>query len=163
MEFLTFDGKEDPLEWLNHYEQYFRGQHTVEDDKVWLASYHLKRAAHTWYFMVERDCATVTWPQFKELCNECFGPPLRTNPLGELARLCFRIAVDDYQELFSSLLCHTSLLAPNQQVQLFMVGLPERIKIDIELMNPQNLQQTSQLTRAYKCRSQVIDGAPQQQ
>jgi hypothetical protein len=25
MRFPTFDGKEDPLEWLNHHEQYFRG------------------------------------------------------------------------------------------------------------------------------------------
>ena len=106
---------------------------------MWLASYHLKGAAHTWYFMVERDCATVTWPQFKELCNERFGPPLRTNPLGELARLRFRTTVDDYQERFSSLLCHTSPLAPDQQVQLFTAGLPEQIKINVELMNPQNL------------------------
>jgi hypothetical protein len=47
MEFPTFDGKEDPLEWMNHCEQYFRGQCTIEEDKVWLASYHLKGAAHT--------------------------------------------------------------------------------------------------------------------
>ena len=163
MEFPTFDGKEDPLEWLNHCEQYFRGQRTIEEDKVWLASYHLKGAAHTWYFMVERDCATVTWPQFKELCNERFGPPLRTNPLGKLARLRFRTTVDDYQERFSSLLCHTSPLAPDQQVQLFTAGLPERIKIDVELMNPQNLQQASRLARAYERRSQVIDSAQQPQ
>jgi hypothetical protein len=106
---------------------------------VWLASYHLKGAAHTWYFMVEQDCATVIWPQFKELCNEHLGPALRTNPLGALARLCFLTTADDYQEHFSSLLCHTSALAPDQQVQLFTAGLPEQIKINVELMNPQNL------------------------
>jgi hypothetical protein len=89
--------------------------------------------------MVERDCTTVTWPQFKDLCNERFGPPLHNDPLGELAHLRFRTTMDEYQERFSSLLCHTSSLAPDQQVQLFTAGLPERIKIDVELMNLQNL------------------------
>lgn len=83
LEFPTFDGKEDPLGWLNRYEQFFWGQHTPEDGKVWLAFYHLTGVAQTWYFMVERDHTTLTWSQFKELCNDRFGPPLHNNSLGE--------------------------------------------------------------------------------
>jgi hypothetical protein len=40
--FETYDGKEDPLGWLNKCEQFLRGQLTREADKVWMASYHLK-------------------------------------------------------------------------------------------------------------------------
>jgi hypothetical protein len=36
-----FDGKEDPLQWLNRCEQFFEGQHALEEEKVWLASYHM--------------------------------------------------------------------------------------------------------------------------
>jgi hypothetical protein len=41
LEFAMFDGKEDPLQWLNRCEQFFEGQHALEEEKVWLASYHM--------------------------------------------------------------------------------------------------------------------------
>jgi uncharacterized coiled-coil protein SlyX len=45
LEFATFDGKEDPMHWLTRCEQFFEGQHTLEEEKVWLASYHMLGAA----------------------------------------------------------------------------------------------------------------------
>jgi hypothetical protein len=45
LEFTTYDGAEDPLNWLNHCEQFFRGQRTLASDRTWLASYHLTGAA----------------------------------------------------------------------------------------------------------------------
>lgn len=41
--FTIFDGKEDPLPWLNRCEQFFKGQWTMEE-KVWLVSYHMTGA-----------------------------------------------------------------------------------------------------------------------
>ena len=43
--FPTFDGKEDPLGWLNKCEQFFNGHQTRHADRVWLASYHLTGVA----------------------------------------------------------------------------------------------------------------------
>ena len=34
LEFLTYGGDEDPLPWLNQCEQFFRGQRTMEEEKV---------------------------------------------------------------------------------------------------------------------------------
>jgi hypothetical protein len=45
LSFPTYDGKEDPLGWLNHCESFFHGQLTREADKVWLASFHMTRSA----------------------------------------------------------------------------------------------------------------------
>jgi hypothetical protein len=45
LEFTTYDGAEDPLNWLNHCKQFFHGQHTLASDRTWLASYHLTGAA----------------------------------------------------------------------------------------------------------------------
>jgi hypothetical protein len=45
LDFATYDGSEDPLNWLNHCEQFFRGQRTPASDRTWLASYHLKGPA----------------------------------------------------------------------------------------------------------------------
>lgn len=35
LSFPIYDGKEDPLSWLNYCEQFFRGQCTPNDEKVW--------------------------------------------------------------------------------------------------------------------------------
>jgi hypothetical protein len=55
LEFPTFDGAIDPLNWLNHREQFFRGQRTLASDRTWLASYHLRGTTQTWYYALEQD------------------------------------------------------------------------------------------------------------
>ena len=45
LSFPVYEGKEDPLGWLNKCEQFFHGQQTREADKVWMTSYHLTRIA----------------------------------------------------------------------------------------------------------------------
>lgn len=54
LEFPKYDGKEDPLNWFNHCEQFFRGQKTLDGDRVWLATYHLTGDAQEWYFHYEQ-------------------------------------------------------------------------------------------------------------
>lgn len=49
LEFTTYDGSVDPLNWLNQCDQFFWGQRTLASDRTWLASYHLRGAAQTWY------------------------------------------------------------------------------------------------------------------
>jgi hypothetical protein len=48
LEFATYDGTVDPLNWLNQCDQFFRGQRTMASDRTWIASYHLRAAAQTW-------------------------------------------------------------------------------------------------------------------
>lgn len=55
LEYPTFDGKEDPLPWLNRCEQFFRGQCIPEEDRVWLASFQMVGAAQLWYYCLECD------------------------------------------------------------------------------------------------------------
>jgi hypothetical protein len=45
LSFPTYDGKDDPLGWLNRCDQFFRSQRTPETEKVWLASFHLTGTA----------------------------------------------------------------------------------------------------------------------
>lgn len=53
LEFPIFDGKDDPMPWLKHYERFFHGQRTEEN--MWLASYHLTGSAQHWYLPLEDD------------------------------------------------------------------------------------------------------------
>jgi hypothetical protein len=45
LDFPMFDGGGDPLPFLNRCEHYFRGQRTLEEERVWLAAFH--RARHS--------------------------------------------------------------------------------------------------------------------
>ena len=49
-----------------------------------MASYNLEDGAQLWYMQLQRDEGTPPWRRFSELLNTRFGPPLRSNPLGEL-------------------------------------------------------------------------------
>jgi len=98
LSFPTFDGKEDPLGWLNKCEQFFFGQQTRYADRVWLASYHLTGTALQWYLILENDTGRSTWEEFRGLCQQRFGPPLSTNHLADLARLPFTSTVDAYMD-----------------------------------------------------------------
>jgi hypothetical protein len=89
LEFPTYDGSEDPLNWLSHCEQFFRGQRTLASDCTWLASYHLRGPAQTWYYTLEQSEGMPSWERFKELCHLQFGPPVRDSRLAELGRLLF--------------------------------------------------------------------------
>lgn len=103
--FPTYDGKEDPLSWLNRCEQFFQGQRTMEEEKVWLASYHMTGVAQQWYYRLERNQGVPSWPRFVDHVNLRFGPPIRSIALGELIQLRRTGTVGDYQERFLALLC----------------------------------------------------------
>jgi hypothetical protein len=55
--FLTFDGTEDPLPWLNRYEQFFHIQKTADAGKVFLA---------TFYMMGNTSQTRITIPSWRE-------------------------------------------------------------------------------------------------
>ncbi|XP_037410060.1 uncharacterized protein LOC119272760 [Triticum dicoccoides] len=84
MDFPKFDGKSDPLAFLNRCESFFHQQRIAEEEKVWMASYNLEGSAQLWYMQVQCDEGTPPWRRFSELLNLRFRPPLRANPLGEL-------------------------------------------------------------------------------
>ena len=51
----------------------------------------------------------------------------------------FPSTVEAYLELFQARLTHAGRLAPLQQAQLFTGGLPEALRVDVELHEPQDL------------------------
>jgi hypothetical protein len=122
----------------------------MEEEKVWIALYHLIDDAHLWYMQLEMEEGTPSWKCFAELINLCFGPPIRSNLLGELAALRRTGSVEEYIRQFSALRCRYPKLDSEQQVQLFTDGLLKPLRTHIELQNPASLQTAMSLARAYE-------------
>jgi len=49
LDFPRYDGKSDPMLFLNKCDSYFRQQRTMPEERVWMASYHLEDVAQLWY------------------------------------------------------------------------------------------------------------------
>ncbi|KAK1683724.1 hypothetical protein QYE76_044572 [Lolium multiflorum] len=157
LEFTTYDGATDPLNWLNQCEQFFRGQRTLASDRTWIASYHLRGAAQTWYYALEQDEGGMPpWERFRDLCLLRFGPPVRGSRLAELGRLQFTSSVQDFADRFQSLACHAPGVSARQRAELFVGGLPDHIRVDVEMREPQDLQTAMYYARAYEQRTLAI-------
>jgi hypothetical protein len=118
----------------------------MEEEKVWMAALHLEGAAAKWYYALERDHGILSWPHFSDFVNMRFGPPLWTNGMAELKDLHRMGTVDEYTRQFSLLLCRCNDLSMPQQVNMFIAGLGEPLRTDVELQSPTQLQTAMSLT-----------------
>jgi hypothetical protein len=134
MDFPRYDGKSDPLIFINRCESYFHQQRIMEE-KVWMASYNLEDGAQLWYMQVQTDEGTPSWRRFTELLNLRYGPPLRAAPLFELADCCRTSTVAEYQDRFQTLLARADPLNEEQRVQLFTGGLRPPLSFDVRVLN----------------------------
>jgi hypothetical protein len=160
LEFATYDGSEDPVNWHNQCEQFFRGQRTLASDRTWIASYHLRSAAQTWYYTLEQDEGRMPpWERFRDLYLLRFGPPIRGSRLAELGRLPFTSSVQDFADRFQTLACHAPSVTARQRAKLFVGGLPDHIRVDIEMREPQDLQSAMYYGRAFEQRALAIQQA----
>ena len=69
-----------------------------------MASYNMDDVAQLWFMQIQQEEGTPSWRRFTKLLNLRFGPPLRSNPLGELVACKRTSSVVDYQGRFEALL-----------------------------------------------------------
>jgi hypothetical protein len=131
-------------------------QRTPASDRTWLASYHLKGPAQTWYYALEHDEGMPPWDRFAKLCRLRFGPPERGSRIAELGRLPFLPTVQEYSDRFLTLLCRARDISPLQKTELYMGGLPEHLRVDVEMRAPQDLQTAMYLARAFERRAAAM-------
>ena len=121
-----------------------------------MALYNLEDGAQLWYYQVQQDEGTPSWRHFKELLHLRFGPPLRSDPLGELVA-CHRTGtVEEYQDRFQALLPRVGRLDEAQRVQLFTAGLLPPLSHDVEIHNPQSLVAAMSLARKIDLRNSYV-------
>ena len=96
------------------------------------------------------------WERFRELCLLRFGSPIRGSRLAELGRLPFTSTVQDFTDRFQALACHAPGVTARQRAELFVGGLPDHIRVDVELRGPQELQTALYYARAFEHRPRAL-------
>ncbi|WVZ54253.1 hypothetical protein U9M48_005078 [Paspalum notatum var. saurae] len=147
LDFSRYDGKTDPMLFINKCESYFRQERTMAEERVWMASYNLEDVAQLWYIQLQEDEGTPPWGRFKDLLNLRFGPPLRSAPLFELAECRRTGTVEEYSNRFQALLPRAGRLAEAQRVQLFTGGLLPPLSHAVRIHNPETLAAAMSLAR----------------
>ncbi|XP_039778416.1 uncharacterized protein LOC120645728 [Panicum virgatum] len=155
LRFRKYDGSDVPITWLHKGEQFFRAYGTPEHLKVPMASFYLDGADGQWYYRLEKNQGVPSWSQFVDGFNRRFGPPLRSNPLGELTQLRRTSTVDDYQEQFLLLLARCEDVTELQQIAIFTAGLQQPLSTDVEMQKPATLEDAMALARVFERRKHV--------
>ena len=98
---------EDPMEWLNHVDQFFEYQGTLEVQKVFLASFHLEGEANQWcqwlYKAYHEEGEEVSWNIFVEELWSHFGPINYEDFDEALSKIRQSRSLQDYQKEFERL------------------------------------------------------------
>jgi hypothetical protein len=136
LEYLWFDGKGDPLPYLNCCERIFRLRRTSNVKQVAYVAFNFLNHAQLWFHHLELNGGQPTWQCFVQLVNSRFGPPLIDNPIGELAYLRRNGTVDDFCNRFLALSCREPALTEALQVLLFVIGLGPSLRTDVALLQP---------------------------
>lgn len=147
LDFPRYDGKSDPMLFINKCESYFTQQRTMAEERVWMASYHLEDVAQLWYIQLQEDEGTPTWAHFKDRLTLRFGPPLRSAPLFELTECRRTGTVEEYSNRFQALLPRAGRLTEAQRVQLFTGGLLPPLSHAVRIHNPETLAAAMSLGR----------------
>lgn len=152
LNFLRFDGSEDPTSWLCRVGQFFDFHNTQEVDHVTLASFHLEGEAQMWYQLFKEDQTEVHWEAFKEGLLARYGPTQFEDFFGDLTKLKQLGTVHDYHTQFEHLLSRAGKLAQVQQVGCFVSGLNEGIRADVQACRPTSLTSAVGLARLYEAK-----------
>ncbi|XP_068651582.1 uncharacterized protein [Aristolochia californica] len=104
-----------------------------------------------------RHTSSMIENSFKELCLLRFGPPARSNPLGDLVNLKQTGSIEEYQKQFQERLAHASLFVhPSQHVHLFTAGLVEALRLEVELQGPSSLDLAMNLACTFDAKQRIL-------
>lgn len=123
-----------------------------------MASLHLDGTAAKWYYQMEHDFGMVPWLRFVDFVNLRFGPPNRTNSVGEIKALIRMGTMEESSWCYLSLLSRCDNLSMQTSIDLYTSGLGQPLASDVELQHPIDLQQAMSLAQKYE-RHQLVEAS----
>ncbi|KAF9607193.1 hypothetical protein IFM89_033400 [Coptis chinensis] len=138
LDFPRFEG-EDPESWLFQAEQFFTLNPISKEQKVIMASIHLKGDAIAWYRWLNQSLDELTWRQFSTSLCKRFGSKKHIDPMSSLSKLTQQGTVREYITSFETLINLVPGIQDQHQVSLFVSGLKAEIQAGVRIHNPLSL------------------------
>ncbi|KAK4837557.1 hypothetical protein QYF36_006481 [Acer negundo] len=135
-DFPTYDGEDDPLEWLFRAEQFFIYHNTSPAQRLLIVSFHLKGRALHWYKLLETDQAITSWEAFSRALTLRFGPTEYDIPAIALSNLRQQTTISAYRKHFKILATKVEGLSEKLRTAQFISGLKDELRYDVQLFKP---------------------------
>ncbi|EOA32134.1 hypothetical protein CARUB_v10015385mg, partial [Capsella rubella] len=149
VEFPSYDGTTNAVEWLQRCEDYFEDQRIYHDDaRVRQATFVLTGQAYHWNTNLRRLVThKLSWIEFKKICKSRFGKADAVNPVGELCNLRHTGTVDEYCNQFEECLGRQTRLSGAQQLWQFCAGLTDNLRKEVEYLRPETIFEAMEYAR----------------
>ncbi|KAF8411003.1 hypothetical protein HHK36_003542 [Tetracentron sinense] len=146
LNFPTFEDG-DPFGWIYQAEQFFAYHRTNQEERLIIASFHLKGEALQWFRWYEKSQVYVSWRDFVAALNDRFRPTKYDDHAGALAKLRQYSTLREYQAEFEKLANRTEGLSEMFLTRCFICGLKDDIRLDVQMFRPTSLTSTIGLDR----------------
>ncbi|XP_024537088.1 uncharacterized protein LOC112348553 [Selaginella moellendorffii] len=139
-------------EWLHKVESYFRIGQASPDEKVLIATYHLKDAAYFWWKNSSSSSAMVgSWEDFRDAFLKFFMPAnYQREAKFALMDLRQLKSVREYSSRFCKLVSRLPGLSDEDKVAYYVHGLKCSVRMGVDDHNPQTLEQAVALAETWE-------------
>ncbi|CAH9115637.1 unnamed protein product [Cuscuta europaea] len=121
--------------------------------RVGLATFLMVGDAQLWADKIQSG---ISWKTFSENCLLHFGPPLSSNPSGDLFQLKQTSIVDEYISSLQRLMARVEGLPRQFEVNAFMAGLCIDVRLELEFQAPGSLDVAMNVARQIEWKQQTV-------
>ena len=133
---LPFFRGEDPFNWVSRAEAYFTIQGTSPELKLELTQIFMEGPPQHWSKMLKEEDPCLNWEKFKQALFDQFVDQFSGNLFIQLKMLQQEGLVDEFGEEFDMVASQISGMTDDQYLGLFMGGLKEEIRMEVQILEP---------------------------
>lgn len=138
LDFPRFDGNE-PINWILKAQQFYDYNQTPDQQKVFLAAFHMEGGALIWYNWLMDSEYAGGWEDFVSALKTHFAPSTFDDLVGAFTKLKQTSTVEDYQTQFEILSNKIQGLSEEFKVSTFLSDLREEVRITVTMLKPKDL------------------------
>lgn len=127
------------MDWILKVEQFFDYFHTLDDQKLDIAFFHMEWKALSWFGWLKDLGLVGSWDDFTKALKIRFKPSTYEDPIGAFTKLRQTTTVEEYQTEFEVLSNKIKGLTEEFRISTFISGLKDELKIMVTMFKPNTL------------------------
>ncbi|VFQ67022.1 unnamed protein product [Cuscuta campestris] len=138
---------DDRTGWIFRVQKYFDYFLTPEPKRLQLVAMLIDHPASEWFHYYQANNLKATWQEFLEGVHQRFDPDYYENYVGLLSKLTQTSTVMEYQSAFETILNKVSGVPDATLIAMYVAGLKQPLRREVNLRCPATLQATFALAR----------------